>query len=43
LSRLDPAIHVFLDGDQDVDARHKAGPDEIEILISAAIAGGRVS
>jgi MFS family permease len=27
MAGLDPAIHVFLDGKEDVDARHKAGHD----------------
>jgi hypothetical protein len=31
MARLDPAIHVF-DG-QDVDARHKAGHDDIGFTI----------
>jgi hypothetical protein len=28
MAGLVPAIHVFLHGDEDVDARHKAGHDE---------------
>jgi len=33
-ARLCPAIHVFHDGEKDVDARHKAGHDEVEREIS---------
>jgi len=29
MAGLDPAIHVFLPGTKGVDARHKAGHDEI--------------
>jgi hypothetical protein len=28
MAGLDPAIHVFVSGTIDVDARHKAGHDE---------------
>jgi hypothetical protein len=28
MAGLVPAIHVFLEGSQDVDARHEAGYDE---------------
>jgi hypothetical protein len=28
MAGLGPAIHVFLSGEKDVDARHKAGHDE---------------
>jgi hypothetical protein len=28
MAGLDPAIHVFVSGSKDVDARHKAGHDE---------------
>jgi DNA replication and repair protein RecF len=33
MAGLVPAIHVFLaDGAKDVDARHKAGHDELRVL-----------
>ena len=31
MAGLVPAIHVLLDGCKDVDARHKAGHDEVDI------------
>jgi hypothetical protein len=30
-ARLCPAIHVFFDTKEDVDARHKAGHDEVTV------------
>jgi hypothetical protein len=33
MAGLDPAIHVLLDGNKDVDARHRAGHDEGEISV----------
>jgi hypothetical protein len=30
MAGLDPAIHVFSRGDEDVDARDKPGHDELE-------------
>jgi hypothetical protein len=31
MAGLVPAIHVLLRGQQDVDARHEAGHDELEV------------
>jgi hypothetical protein len=34
MAGLVPAIHVFLKcGNEDVDARHKAGHDELDVLV----------
>jgi hypothetical protein len=37
MAGLDPAIHVYLDGNKDMDARHKAGHDDLGRVTSAAL------
>jgi hypothetical protein len=37
MAGLDPAIHVCLVGDKDVDARHKAGHDDLGRVTSATL------
>ena len=44
MAGLDPAIHVFLaGGTKDVDARHKAGHDELDNYPAAAFFGATLT